>query len=216
MRKSVHLLRLPFFLVFLLPAGNAGCQSDAGSPDDAAPAVGRPSDALEEGVSASIELTSPAFEDGEPIPTKYTEDGADVSPPLAWSDVPEGTKELALICDDPDAPSPSRPREDPWVHWVAYKIPADVRALPEGVPGNAQLGEPSGALQGKNSWNEGENLGYRGPAPPKGSGKHRYFFKLYALDTELSLGPERDKESLVEAMSGHVIGKGQLVGTYER
>jgi Raf kinase inhibitor-like YbhB/YbcL family protein len=178
--------------------------------------VARPSDPLEEGVSASIELTSPVFTDGEPIPAKHTEDGADVSPPLAWPDVPEGTKELALICDDPDAPRPSRPGKDPWVHWVVYKIPADVRVLPEGVPRTAQLDEPSGALQGQNSWGEGENVGYRGPAPPKGSGKHRYFFKLYALDTELSLGPEQDKQSLVEAMSGHVIGKGQLVGTYQR
>jgi Raf kinase inhibitor-like YbhB/YbcL family protein len=216
MRNPFHRLRFPFFLVFLLPAVIAGCQSDAGSPDEAAPAVGQPADALEEGVSASIELTSPAFIDGEPIPTKYTEDGADVSPPLAWLNVPDGTQELALICDDPDAPSPSRPGKDPWVHWLVYKIPAEVRALPEDIPTTAHLGEPSGALQGRNSWKDGENVGYRGPAPPKGSGKHRYFFKLYALDTELSLGPKEDKQSLVEAMSGHVIGKGQLVGTYER
>ena len=216
MKKSVHLLGSPSFLVILLPLAIAGCRPDAVGPEDAAPAPARPPDAPEDEVLASIELTSLAFAGGEPIPTKYTDDGEDVSPPLAWPEVPEGTKELALICDDPDAPSPSRPAKDPWVHWVVYKIPPDVRTLPEGVPRTAELGEPSGALQGQNSWKKGENVGYRGPAPPEGSGKHRYFFRLYALDTELSLGPEQDKQSLVEAMSDHVIGKGQLVGTCER
>jgi Raf kinase inhibitor-like YbhB/YbcL family protein len=191
----------------------AGCDSSGDGPGRAEVAEQRPAGVS--GTVATIELTSSALVDGEPIPARYTEDGEDLSPPLGWSAVPESTKELALICDDPDAPSPSRPAEEPWVHWVIYKIPADARALPEGIPGTARPGEPAGVLQGTNSFSQ-DNVGYRGPAPPKGSGKHRYFFKLYALDAELLLGPEQDKQSLVEAMSGHVIGEGSLVGTYER
>lgn len=160
-----------------------------------------------------MEITSTAFKPGEPIPAKYTDDGDDVSPPLAFSGVPEGTHELALICDDPDAPSPKKPRPDPWVHWVLYKIPPQTKALAEGVPGSARLDDPPGALQGKNSW---PTTGYRGPAPPPGSGTHRYFFKLYALDTELELEPGADKAALLKAMSDHVLGEGELVGTYER
>ena len=159
---------------------------------------------------ATIEVTSAAFAHQQPIPAKYTEDGEDVSPPLAWSGLPEGAKELALICDDPDAP-----RAEPWVHWVLYKIPADTEALPEGVAKTARLEKPAGALQGENSWSSGQTIGYRGPAPPPG-GPHRYFFKLYALDTELDLEPEQDKQRLLEAMSGHVLGQGALIGTYQR
>ena len=161
----------------------------------------------------AIELTSTAFAEGQPIPPKYTGDGDDVSPPLAWSGLPEGTKELALICDDPDAPSPRRPGPEPWVHWVIYKIPADTEALPEAIANVARLDEPAGALQGKNSW---PATGYGGPAPPPESGTHRYFFKLYALDTELAIEPGKDKKALLEEMSGHVLGEGQLMGTYER
>ena len=161
----------------------------------------------------TIAVTSTAFQSGGQIPSKYTADGEDVSPPLAWSGVPEGAKELALICDDPDAPSPKRPRPAPWVHWVIYKIPADTQRLPEGVATVSRVPQPAGALQGMNSW---PAVGYRGPAPPSGSGRHRYVFKLYALDTELALGPEPDKPALLEAMSGHILAEGQLVGTYER
>ena len=159
----------------------------------------------------TIQVTSNGFTEGEPIPKKYTGEGVDVSPPLVWTAVPEGTRELALICDDPDAP-----RAEPWVHWVIYKIPSGTVSLPEGIPQDAKLSEPPGTLQGKNSWPHGENLGYRGPMPPPGHGTHRYFFKLYALDTQLNIEPGADKDALIAAMSGHVIGEGQLMGTYER
>jgi Raf kinase inhibitor-like YbhB/YbcL family protein len=159
----------------------------------------------------AIEITSTAFNNGEPIPKQYTGEGADVSPPLAWSGVPDGTKELAMICDDPDAPTP-----EPWVHWVIYKMPANTAALLEGVDTAAQLSQPAGAAQGKNSWPSGQTIGYRGPMPPPGHGVHHYFFKLYALDAELSLEPGTDKKALLQAMEGHVLDQGQLMGTYER
>jgi len=159
----------------------------------------------------AIQLTSAAFGEGERIPVKYAGDGQDLSPPLSWSGLPEGTKELALICDDPDAPTPQ-----PWVHWVIYKIPADCQGLPEGVGRSARLKEPAGAMQGQNSWPSGQTIGYRGPAPPPGHGVHRYFFKLYALDTPMVIEPGKDKKGLLAEMSGHVLGEGQLMGTYER
>lgn len=154
-----------------------------------------------------LTITSKAFADGQNIPTKYTGDGQDVSPPLAWSGVPPETKELALIVDDPDAPSPQ-----PWVHWVAYKIPADVAELAEGIAAKAELTVPAGALQGKNSWG---SIGYRGPAPPPG-GVHHYYFKLYALDAKLNLTPGADKDALLAGMKPHILAEGKLIGTYKR
>ena len=137
----------------------------------------------------TIQITSSAFAQGHPIPKKYTGEGDDVSPPLSWSEIPEGTKELVLICDDPDAPT-----AEPWVHWVIYKIPADAKGLPEGVPRKPRLKEPPGAVQGKNSWPASEAIGYRGPMPPPGHGVHHYYFKLYALgrpiDGRAGLGQE--------------------------
>ena len=158
-----------------------------------------------------IEVTSSAFDQGEPIPKKYTGEGADVSPPLAWSGVPEGTKELALVCDDPDAPT-----AEPWVHWVIYKIPATATGLPEGVPDKPRLKDPSGALQGKNSWPNGQTIGYRGPMPPPGHGTHHYHFTLYALDVRLPVEPGETKKALLEEIADHVIAKGTLTGTYKR
>jgi len=155
-------------------------------------------------------IKSKAFSDGQEIPKPYTGDGRDVSPPLTWSDLPPGTKELALICDDPDAPTPQ-----PWVHWVIYKIPADAMGLAEGIPQQEKLAQPAGALQGKNSWSSG-NIGYRGPAPPKGHGVHHYHFKLYALDAPLNVQPGPDKEKLIKAMQGHILAQTELVGTYKR
>ena len=105
---------------------------------------------------------------------------------------------------------------EPWVHWVLYAVPAAVRSLPEGVKTSAQLSEPKGALQGKNSWPGGRTVGYRGPAPPKGHGVHHYHFKLYALDSELKLGAGLTKSELLNAIDGHILGVGELVGTYER
>lgn len=155
-----------------------------------------------------LTIQSSAFSDGQVIPPQYTGDGEDLSPPLNWSGIPADARELALICDDPDAPRP-----EPWVHWVLYKLPADIRSLPAGVPGQARLSEPAGALQGRNSW---PTTGYRGPAPPHGHGVHHYHFKLYALDTPLDLPPELTKDELLRRIEGHVIAAGELVGTYER
>ena len=152
----------------------------------------------------TLELASPAFEDDETIPSKFTCDGGDISPPLEWSGVPEGTKSLALICDDPDAPMGT------WVHWVLYGLPADTTLLPEGVPTDEAV--ENGALQGKNDF---KRIGYGGPCPPPGK-PHRYFFKLYAVDSELDLKPGATKKDLVRAMKGHVLAEGRLVGRYKR
>lgn len=152
---------------------------------------------------ATIKLISPAFNEGRAIPAKYTADGQDTSPALAWSDVPAGAKTLALICDDPDAPVGT------WVHWVVYNIPVTVSGLPEGVPKQEVL--DNGAQQGISDF---KRPGYGGPAPP--SGTHRYLFKLYALDTVLQLEPKTTtKDVLINAMQGHIIGKGQLIGKYQ-
>jgi Raf kinase inhibitor-like YbhB/YbcL family protein len=156
----------------------------------------------------NITIKSTAFNHNEPIPQKHTGDGADVSPALSWSDVPEGAKELALIMDDPDAPTPQ-----PWVHWVIYKLPPTLTELPEAIAETKTLAVPEGALHGKNSWG---TIGYRGPAPPRGHGVHHYHFKLYALDTELDLQPELTKEQLLRKMEGHILAEGELIGTYQR
>jgi hypothetical protein len=159
-------------------------------------------------VATRITIQSEAFTHNQPLPKKYTADGFDVSPPLSWSDLPEGTEELAIIMDDPDAPM-----AEPFVHWIIYKIPAEARALPEDLPDSMKLSTPFHAIQGKNSFG---SIGYRGPAPPRGHGTHHYHFKLYALDTELTLKPGADKASLLGAMKGHILAEGELIGTYER
>jgi Raf kinase inhibitor-like YbhB/YbcL family protein len=138
----------------------------------------------------TMTISSTAFKDGQSIPKKYTEDGEDLSPPLKWEGVPDGIKELALIVDDPDAPT-----SKPWVHWVLYQIPADVRELPEGLPSGGRLEKPIKVLQGRNSWSSGRTIGYRGPAPPHRHGVHHYHFKLYAIDTSLNLYPSLDMAS---------------------
>lgn len=157
----------------------------------------------------TIIVQSPAFKQNHLIPKKYTGDGEDISPALSWSGVPPQTKELALIVDDPDAPTP-----EPWVHWLLYKIPPETSSLPEKVPPAQRVASPASALQGANSWPKG--IGYRGPAPPKGHGLHHYHFKLLALDTPLAIGPGVDKAALLAALKGHTIAEGELVGTYER
>ncbi|NUQ64698.1 MAG: YbhB/YbcL family Raf kinase inhibitor-like protein [Pirellulales bacterium] len=158
-----------------------------------------------------IKVTSTAFSNGETIPKKYTGEGQDISPPIFWSDIPEGTKELVLICDDPDAPT-----EEPWVHWVIYKIPADTEGLPEGLPNTPRLKKPSGAFQGKNSFNSGHTIGYRGPMPPPGHGVHHYYFTLYALKVKLSTEVGLPKSAVMQDMHDYITGKGQLMGTYQR
>jgi Raf kinase inhibitor-like YbhB/YbcL family protein len=160
------------------------------------------------GIAMTITVTSPAFAAGQAIPVKHTGEGQDVSPALAWSGVPAGAKELALICDDPDAPRPQ-----PWIHWVIYGLSPTVQGLPEAVSADPTLAEPKGALQGKNG---SDVTGYHGPMPPKGHGVHHYYFKLYALDAALGLAPGRTKTELLTAMKGHVLAWGELIGTYER
>ena len=150
-----------------------------------------------------MELTSAAFQPGEMIPTKYTCDGPDVSPPLSWSDPPAGTKSFALISDDPDAPVGT------WVHWVMWNVPADTRALEENVPKKESL--PNGTKQGTTDF---RRIGYGGPCPP--SGTHRYFFKLYALDTTLNLPASTTKKDLEKAMQGHILAQAELMGKYRR
>ena len=157
-----------------------------------------------------MQLTSPAFGDGGPIPRQYTEDGNNSSPPLRWEEVPEAAAELVLIVDDPDAPS-----EQPFVHWVVYKIPADTEGMPASVPHEEQLVSPPGALQGLNDFSR-NSLGYGGPAPPRGHGVHQYNFTLYAIDEPLDLGPGMTKDAVLEAMAGHVLEQAHYVGTYER
>lgn len=150
-----------------------------------------------------IKITSPAFENEGMIPAKYTCDGEDISPPLQWDAVPEGTKSIALISDDPDAPMGT------WVHWVLFNLPADARELKENIPPDKTL--PNGAKQGTSDFGR---IGYGGPCPPGGT--HRYFFKIYALDTELSLQAGARKRDLLKAMEGHIVGQGQLMGKYKR
>ena len=156
----------------------------------------------------SIRIHSEAFGADGPIPAKYTADGRNDSPPLRWSNLPPGTQELALIVEDPDAP-----RAEPFVHWVMYKIPSDAAGLPESLPQGTKLKTPIGALQGKNSLGD---IGYDGPAPPRGHGTHHYHFHLYALDKPLEVEPGLDNKALIAAMSGRILDDGELVGTYER
>jgi len=154
-------------------------------------------------VSMALKITSLAFDEGDMIPKQYTCDGADISPPLSWSGMPEGTKSLALIADDPDAPSKT------WVHWVLFNLPPDTAGLPEKVPSDDTLS--NGARHGKTDFGR---LGYGGPCPPGGT--HRYFFKLYALDAILDLEVGVTKAELLKAMEGHVLAEGQLMGKYKR
>jgi Raf kinase inhibitor-like YbhB/YbcL family protein len=155
----------------------------------------------------ALTLESGAFAAGAAIPTRYTCEGDDVSPPLAWSDVPTGTRSLALIVDDPDAPDPAAPRRT-WVHWVLYNLPPDSHGLADGVK-STQL--PTGTREGMNDW---ERTGYGGPCPP--IGRHRYFHKLYALDVVLPDLGRPNKAQLLDAIEGHVLAQAELIGTYQK
>lgn len=150
-------------------------------------------------------LKSTAFENGGEIPIRYTCQGDDISPPLSWSDIPEGTRSLALIVEDPDAPDPAAP-ERTWVHWVLYNIPPTASRLPEAIK---QL--PEGSLEGINDW---ERRGYNGPCPP--IGRHRYFHILYALDITIKELEYPDKQQLWQVISDNVLAEAQLVGTYQK
>jgi Raf kinase inhibitor-like YbhB/YbcL family protein len=153
----------------------------------------------------AFSLSSPAFADGAAIPVEHTCDGADASPPLAWSDAPPGTRAFALIADDPDAPAGT------WVHWVLYNLPPATSQLP-GRIAKVETLDLGGARQGRNDF---RHPGYGGPCPPAGPA-HRYFFKLYALDAPLELRPSAQKQDVEAAMQGHTLGVAQLMGTYAR
>ncbi|MDY7109994.1 MAG: YbhB/YbcL family Raf kinase inhibitor-like protein [Planctomycetota bacterium] len=202
---------LPFMTI--VAAGLCGCeQAGTDEPQPATqpaapaePAASEPAQTPErkEGeVMATLEVTSPSFAHEGPIPMEFTCDGADVSPALSWTAGPDGTAGYALIMDDPDAP-----REEPWVHWVAWNIPEP--SLVDAIPARETLDD--GMRQGMNTW---PKLGYRGPCPPGGT--HRYYFKVYALDTTLDLPSSTDKDALFQAMEGHILAEGVLMGTYQR
>jgi Raf kinase inhibitor-like YbhB/YbcL family protein len=157
----------------------------------------------------TLKLTSPAFANAGDIPSVFTCEGKDVSPPLGWSDVPANAKSVALLVEDPDAPDPKAPKRT-FVHWVLYNVPTTARGVPEDARAN---GLPEGAIEGRTDWGQ---PGYRGPCPP--IGKHRYFFRLYALDVAMDLQSLKaaTKPDLERAMEGHVVGKGELLGFYEK
>ncbi len=155
----------------------------------------------------TLTLVTVAFTQGGPIPRKYTCEGEDISPPLAWSGIPQGTKSLVLIVDDPDAPDPEAPKMT-WVHWVLYNLPPSSTGLPEGIKGDAL---PAGTMAGLNDW---KRKGYGGPCPP--IGRHRYFHKLYALDTVLTGLGDPAKTAVEAAMQNHILAQATLIGTYEK
>ena len=169
------------------------CSSGDGDGDGDASSAAEP--------APTIEVSTPAFEEGASIPERYTCDGADLSPPINWEGVPEGTRSIALVVDDPDAGG--------WIHWVIYTIPPDATGLPEGM--SVTETTSLGAMQGENDFDE---MGYRGPCPPGGT--HTYVFTLYGLDTELDLEQGAKGKELLSAVEGHVLGVGRLTGTYQR
>lgn len=152
--------------------------------------------------TTNIKVTSTAFKEGEAIPPQYTCDGVNISPSLEWTPAP-GAKTLAIVCDDPDAPAGT------WTHWLVYNLPGATMGLIENMPAQDKVG--GGGMQGTNDFGK---IGYGGPCPPRGT--HRYFFKVYVLDSELPLKPGATKDQLMKAMEGHVIAQGQLAGLYSR
>lgn len=161
------------------------------------------------GQGNAMKLTSPVFKNNAILPKKYTCEGQDVNPPLQWQDVPKGTKSFALIVEDPDAPSPQHPRpEGPWIHWIVFNIPATVNQLKENIA-VSQIGAILGMTDSK-------KIAFHGACPPSASGTHRYFFKLYALDSMLDLKTGATKKELLVAMEGHIFAEAVLVGTYTR
>jgi Raf kinase inhibitor-like YbhB/YbcL family protein len=168
-----------------------------------APQPAAPQPATQKENQMGFKLTSTSFKEGQPIPRQHTCDGVNVSPALEWSGAPRAAKTFAIICDDPDAQSGT------WVHWVLYNLPADRIGLVENVPATEKV--PGDGLQGTNDF---QKIGYGGPCPP--SGTHHYFFKLYALDAELSLKAGATKAEVLKAMEGHTLAQTQLMGTYHR
>ncbi len=160
-----------------------------------------------EGTGATLTLSSTSFAAGGPIADRFTPQGENVSPDLSWSGVPEGTRELVLLVEDPDAPFPS-----PFVHWILHHVPPTVTSLPVGVPTTPVVESLRSAVQGTN---DAKTIGFYGPQPPLGHGVHHYHFQLFALDVILQKGPEATRDDLAQMMEGHVLADGELVGTYE-
>ena len=192
------------FLLILACKGETPSAGDSSTPlasGSAATDTASRSDAM------TLKITSSAFQQGGSIPAKYTCEGQDVSPPLAWAGAPSSAKSIAIIVDDPDAPDPAKPQRV-YVHWVLYNIPGGISSLSENA---SRSGLPKGAVQGKNDWGKPQ---YGGPCPP--IGRHRYFFKVYALDTELTGLSGATKADVERAMKGHIVDSGELVGTYQK
>jgi Raf kinase inhibitor-like YbhB/YbcL family protein len=183
-------------IVILLSLALSSCTSQTPSAGSSVPSPMPPS-------STSLQVASASFKEGQLIPRQYTCDGVNISPPLEWSGVPKSAKTIALVADDPDAPGGT------WVHWVFYNLPAANIGLVENLPADESL--KAGGFQGKNDFGK---IGYGGPCPP--SGTHHYYFKVYAVDSKLSLKAGATKAELLKAMEGHIVGQGQLVGTYAR
>jgi len=184
------------------------CARESKSPDDTATAgIAVTSTGSAGSYPMTLKVTSSAFKQGGSIPSQYTCEGKDMSPPLAWSGLPNNTKTVAMIVDDPDAPDPAKPQRV-YVHWVVYNMPAQTTSLGENA---SKSGMPAGAVQGKNDWGKAE---YGGPCPP--IGRHRYFFKLYALDTTFTGLKDATKADLEKAMKGHIVDSGELMGTYQK
>lgn len=208
MTKSVSFL-ISVALALGACARGAAPNADSTVAKDSGVAAGNVAGAAQQPAgsnSMSFKLTSSAFAEGGSIPTKYTCEGQDTSPPLTWSGAPSGTRSFAIIVDDPDAPDPAHPKMT-YVHWVAYNIPATVTELAEGA---GKGGMPAGSSEGVNDWKKAE---FGGPCPPIGT--HRYYFKLSALDTTLDLS-KPTKHDLEDAMKGHVLGTAQLMGKYHK
>ena len=214
MGKHRHLLRAAVLLTVVLLASFSAPADSQQTPavlargfqgsDHSSRAKSTKADSSSQGGrTVAFVLKTTAFPESGLIPKKYTCDGTDVSPALSWNTPPEGTQSFALIVDDPDAPVGT------WTHWVIWNIPAKTTALPESV---AKTEEASGALQGKNDF---KRIGYGGPCPPPGK-PHRYFFKLYALDTRLELKAGASKNELERAIKGHILAQAELVGKYAR
>jgi Raf kinase inhibitor-like YbhB/YbcL family protein len=198
--------------IALLPLMLAACsKSDQQASGDTATATadtaGNASQSTQAPGAMAFTLTSSAFAANGSIPSKYTCEGDQTSPPLEWSGAPSGTRSLALIVDDPDVPDPAKPQRT-YVHWVIYNIPGGTTAIPENA---AKAGLPTGAMHGNN---DSKKQTYGGPCPP--IGRHRYFFKLYALDTDLRFTAPPLKADLLKAMDPHILGKAELIGTYEK
>jgi Raf kinase inhibitor-like YbhB/YbcL family protein len=204
--KSVIFYCLTFLILTIMLASCTPAATPAISPEPIATSQSSTtSETPSTEAAMSLELTSDAFVNGQSIPTKYACTGKNISPALAWNEPPAGTQSFALIVDDPDAPIGT------WVHWVLFNIPADVRSLQEDLPITGKNVDPNAIYVGKNSSNK---IGYDGPCPP--SGTHRYFFKLYALDTLISLLPGATKEQVLREMDGHILAQGELMGTFSK